>query len=60
MKSAIVLSFAIAVLAHSAAHSADSVPPTVAGAMADSYLKAVSGTLSEWSSPEDEEAFRDL
>jgi hypothetical protein len=28
---------------------------------ADSYLAAVSGTLSdEWSSPEDEEAFRDL
>jgi hypothetical protein len=27
---------------------------------ADSYLKALSGTLSEWSSPEDEEAFSDL
>lgn len=27
---------------------------------ADSYLKALSGTLSEWNSPEDEEAFRDL
>jgi hypothetical protein len=27
---------------------------------ADSYLKALAGTLSEWDSPEDEEAFRDL
>jgi len=27
---------------------------------ADSYLKALNGTLSEWNSPEDEEAFRDL
>ena len=27
---------------------------------ADNYLKALSGTLSEWNSPEDEEAFRDL
>jgi hypothetical protein len=27
---------------------------------ADYYLKALSGTLSEWNSPEDEEAFRDL
>jgi hypothetical protein len=27
---------------------------------ADSYLKAVSGTLSEWDSPDDDEAFRDL
>jgi hypothetical protein len=27
---------------------------------ADSYLKALSGTLSEWNSPEDDEAFRDL
>ena len=27
---------------------------------ADSYLKALSGTLSEWDSPEDNEAFRDL
>jgi hypothetical protein len=27
---------------------------------ADSYLAAVSDTLSEWNSPEDEEAFRDL
>ena len=27
---------------------------------ADSYLEALSGTLSEWNSPEDEEAFRDL
>jgi len=27
---------------------------------ADSYLAALSGTLSEWNSPEDEEAFRDL
>lgn len=27
---------------------------------ADSYLKALSGTLSEWDSPEDDEAFRDL
>jgi AbrB family looped-hinge helix DNA binding protein len=24
------------------------------------YLKAVEGTLSEWSSPEDDEAYRDL
>jgi antitoxin PrlF len=24
------------------------------------YLNAVSGTLSEWASPEDEEAYRDL
>ncbi len=24
------------------------------------YLKAVEGTLSEWASPEDEEAYRDL
>jgi hypothetical protein len=27
---------------------------------ADSYLRALSGTLSEWDSPEDREAFRDL
>jgi hypothetical protein len=27
---------------------------------ADSYLEALRGTLSEWNSPEDEEAFRDL
>jgi hypothetical protein len=27
---------------------------------ADSYLKALGGTLSEWDSPEDDEAFRDL
>ncbi len=27
---------------------------------ADSYLKALSGTLTEWDSPEDDEAFRDL
>ena len=27
---------------------------------ADSYLEALTGTLSEWNSPEDEEAFRDL
>jgi hypothetical protein len=27
---------------------------------ADSYLKALSDTLTEWHSPEDEEAFRDL
>jgi hypothetical protein len=27
---------------------------------ADNYLKALSATLSEWNSPEDEEAFRDL
>ena len=27
---------------------------------ADNYLKALSGTLSEWASPEDEDAFRDL
>jgi hypothetical protein len=27
---------------------------------ADSYLAALSETLSEWNSPEDEEAFRDL
>jgi hypothetical protein len=27
---------------------------------ADSYLKALSETLSEWNSPEDDEAFRDL
>jgi hypothetical protein len=27
---------------------------------ADSFLKALNGTLSEWNSPEDEEAFRDL
>jgi hypothetical protein len=27
---------------------------------ADSYLKALGGTLSEWQSPEDDEAFRDL
>lgn len=27
---------------------------------ADSYLKALSGTLSEWDSPEDDEAFRGL
>jgi hypothetical protein len=27
---------------------------------ADSYLKALSGTLTEWTSPADEEAFRDL
>ena len=28
--------------------------------LADSYLAALRGTLSEWDSPEDEEAFRDL
>lgn len=27
---------------------------------ADSYLKAISETLTEWNSPADEEAFRDL
>ncbi len=27
---------------------------------ADSYLKALGATLSEWNSPEDDEAFRDL
>lgn len=27
---------------------------------ADSYLKALNDTLSEWDSPEDQEAFRDL
>jgi hypothetical protein len=27
---------------------------------ADGFLKALNGTLSEWNSPEDEEAFRDL
>ena len=27
---------------------------------ADAYLAALTGTLSEWDSPEDEEAFRDL
>jgi hypothetical protein len=27
---------------------------------ADSYLAALQGTLSEWDSPEDNEAFRDL
>jgi hypothetical protein len=27
---------------------------------ADSYLAALSDTLSEWNSPADEEAFRDL
>jgi hypothetical protein len=27
---------------------------------ADSYLAALVGTLSEWDSPEDEEAFSDL
>src|ERR1700693_1717452 len=27
---------------------------------ADAYLAALSNTLSEWNSPEDEEAFRDL
>jgi len=27
---------------------------------ADSYLDALTGTLSEWDSPEDNEAFRDL
>jgi len=27
---------------------------------ADSYLKALSETMSEWNSPEDDEAFRDL
>jgi hypothetical protein len=27
---------------------------------ADAYLEALGGTLSEWNSPEDEEAFRDL
>jgi hypothetical protein len=27
---------------------------------ADAYLEALSTTLSEWNSPEDEEAFRDL
>ena len=27
---------------------------------ADNYLKALSETLTEWNSPEDEEAFRDL
>lgn len=27
---------------------------------ADSYLAALSDTLDEWNSPEDEEAFRDL
>jgi hypothetical protein len=27
---------------------------------ADAYLTALSSTLSEWNSPEDEEAFRDL
>jgi hypothetical protein len=27
---------------------------------ADTYLSALRGTLSEWNSPEDEEAFRDL
>jgi hypothetical protein len=27
---------------------------------ADRYLKALSGTLSEWDTPEDDEAFRDL
>jgi hypothetical protein len=27
---------------------------------ADSYLKALNGTLLEWNSPEDEEAFSDL
>ena len=27
---------------------------------ADAYLEALSNTLSEWNSPEDEEAFRDL
>jgi hypothetical protein len=27
---------------------------------ADNYLKALNGTLSEWNSPQDEEAFRDL
>ena len=27
---------------------------------ADAYLAALEGTLSEWESPEDEEAFRDL
>jgi hypothetical protein len=26
----------------------------------DAYLAALSDTLSEWNSPEDEEAFRDL
>jgi hypothetical protein len=28
--------------------------------LSDSYLAALRGTLSEWDSPEDEEAFRDL
>jgi hypothetical protein len=28
--------------------------------LADSYLAALQGTLSEWDSPEDDEAFRDL
>jgi hypothetical protein len=28
--------------------------------LADTYLDVLSGTLSEWNSPEDEEAFRDL
>lgn len=28
--------------------------------LADSYLAALSDTLDEWNSPEDEEAFRDL
>ena len=28
--------------------------------LADSYLAALRGTLSEWDSPEDDEAFRDL
>ena len=28
--------------------------------LADSYLAALSGMLSEWNSPEDDEAFRDL
>lgn len=27
---------------------------------ADSYLNALTGTLAEWDSPEDDEAFRDL
>jgi hypothetical protein len=27
---------------------------------ADNYLKALTGTLAEWDSPEDNEAFRDL
>ena len=36
------------------------IVPIRASCTADSYLKALAGTLSEWDSPEDEEAFRDL